>query len=67
MELPFLALLAALNAAICQTATDLGTKAATRAADDRAILVAQWGLSALLLILVTIGFYPDLFLATATV
>jgi drug/metabolite transporter (DMT)-like permease len=67
MELSFLALLAALNAAICQTATDLGTKAATRTADDRAILVAQWGLSALLLILVTIGFYPDLFLATATV
>ncbi len=67
MELSLLALLAALNAAICQTATDLGTKAATREADDRTILVAQWVLSALLLILVTLFFYPDLFAAPVAV
>lgn len=67
MELSFLALLAALNAAICQTATDLGTKAATRAADDRSILFAQWCLSAILLALVTLAFYPNMIVAPATV
>lgn len=60
MELSFLALLAALSAAICQTATDLGSKAATREADDRAILLAQWGLSAIVLIAVTLVSYPEL-------
>ncbi|MCC3247011.1 DMT family transporter [Methylocystis sp. WRRC1] len=49
MDLALLALFAALVTAICQSLTDLGTKAATREADDRAILAAQWGVGALLL------------------
>jgi len=67
MELSFLALLAALSAAICQTATDLGSKAATREADDRAILLAQWGLSAIVLAAVTLVIYPELYAAPALV
>ncbi|MEK4034956.1 hypothetical protein WOA01_19105 [Methylocystis sp. IM2] len=42
MDLALLALFGSLITALCQTVTDLGTKAATRAADDRAILAAQW-------------------------
>ncbi len=67
MELSYLALLAALNAAVCQTATDLGSKAATREADDRAILLAQWGLSAIVLSVVTLIIYPELYAAPARV
>jgi drug/metabolite transporter (DMT)-like permease len=67
MELSYLALLAALSAAICQTATDLGSKAATREADDRAILLAQWGLSAIVLSVVTLIIYPELYAAPARV
>ena len=37
MDLAPLALFASLVTAICQSVTDLGTKAATRTADDRAI------------------------------
>lgn len=60
MDIALLALFAALVAAICQTATDLGTKAATRGADDRSILAAQWGAGALLLSVASVIAYPDL-------
>ena len=49
MDLALLALFAALVTAVCQSVTDLGTKAATREADDRAILAAQWGVGVALL------------------
>jgi drug/metabolite transporter (DMT)-like permease len=58
MDLALLALLAALFSALCQSVTDLGTKAATRGADDRVILVAQWGSAALLLALACCVVYP---------
>ncbi|KAF2992648.1 DMT family transporter [Methylocystis sp. MJC1] len=60
MDLALLALLAALLTALCQSATDLGTKAATRYADDRAILAAQWNAGALLLIIASLIVYPGL-------
>ena len=60
MDLALLALLASLFTAICQSATDLGTKAATRDADDRAILAAQWSAGALLLIVACLFAYPGL-------
>jgi drug/metabolite transporter (DMT)-like permease len=63
MDLALLALLAALVTALCQSVTDLGTKAATRTADDRAILAAQWGAGALLLIFACLVFYPGLLTA----
>ncbi|WP_424361827.1 EamA family transporter [Methylocystis parvus] len=59
MDLALLALLAALFSALCQSVTDLGTKAATRMADDRAILAAQWGSAALLLAIACCVIYPD--------
>ena len=60
MDLALLALLAALLTAVCQSATDLGTKAATRDADDRAILAVQWSAGALLLTLACLVQYPAL-------
>lgn len=60
MDLALLALFAALLTAVCQSVTDLGTKAATRHADDRAILAAQWGAGALMLTLACLVAYPDL-------
>jgi drug/metabolite transporter (DMT)-like permease len=60
MDLALLALFASLLTALCQSATDLGTKAATRHADDRAILAAQWGVGALALIFACLVAYPDL-------
>jgi drug/metabolite transporter (DMT)-like permease len=60
MDLALLALLASLLTAFCQSATDLGTKAATREADDRAILAAQWGVGALLLVVACLVAYPEL-------
>jgi drug/metabolite transporter (DMT)-like permease len=60
MDLALLALLASLVTAICQSVTDLGTKAATRTADDRAILAAQWCAGAGLLIVACFVFYPTL-------
>jgi drug/metabolite transporter (DMT)-like permease len=60
MDLALLALLCALGCAICQSVTDLGTKAATRAADDRAILAAQWCVGAALLALACFIAYPGL-------
>jgi drug/metabolite transporter (DMT)-like permease len=63
MDLALLALFGALLAALCQTVTDLGTKAATRHADDRAILAAQWGGGAALLIVACLVVYPGLLTA----
>jgi drug/metabolite transporter (DMT)-like permease len=60
MDFALLALLAALLTAVCQSATDLGTKAATLEADDRAILAAQWSTGALLLTLTCFVTYPEL-------
>jgi drug/metabolite transporter (DMT)-like permease len=60
MDLALLALLASLVTAICQSVTDLGTKAATRTADDRAILAAQWCAGAGLLMVASLVFYPTL-------
>jgi drug/metabolite transporter (DMT)-like permease len=60
MDLALLALFAALLTAICQSATDLGTKAATLDADDRAIFAAQWSAGALLLTGACISAYPQL-------
>jgi len=40
---------AALLTALCQTATDIGTKAATREAEERLTLAAQWTVGAVLL------------------
>ena len=63
MDLALLALFASLVTAICQSVTDLGTKAATRTADDRAILAAQWCAGALLLTIACFVLYPGLFSA----
>lgn len=63
MDIALLALLAALLTALCQSATDLGTKAATRHADDRAILAVQWCVAALLLLATCAIAYPGLLTA----
>lgn len=63
MDLALLALFAALVTALCQTVTDLGTKAATRAADDRAILAVQWSGGAGLLVIACLLSYPGLLAA----
>jgi drug/metabolite transporter (DMT)-like permease len=63
MDLALLALLAALLTALCQSVTDLGTKAATRAADDRAILATQWGGGAVLLLTACCVVHPGLLTA----
>lgn len=60
MDLALFALLASLFTAICQSVTDLGTKAATLHADDRAILAAQWSTGALLLAGACLVAYPGL-------
>jgi drug/metabolite transporter (DMT)-like permease len=60
MDLALLALLASLFTAVCQSATDLGTKAATLDADDRAILAVQWSAGALLLTAACFVVYPEL-------
>ncbi|WP_363349349.1 EamA family transporter [Methylocystis echinoides] len=60
MDLALLALFGSLITALCQTVTDLGTKAATRAADDRAILAAQWTICTALLLVASAIAYPGL-------
>jgi drug/metabolite transporter (DMT)-like permease len=60
MDLALLALLGSLFTAICQSVTDLGTKAATLESDDRAILAAQWLAGALLLTAACFVVYPGL-------
>lgn len=63
MDLPLLALLAALVTAVCQSATDLGTKAATRRSEDRAILATQWTIGAAMLVIACFIFHPGLSVA----
>jgi drug/metabolite transporter (DMT)-like permease len=58
MDIALLALIAAFVTALCQSATDLGTKAATRHADDRAILAAQWSAGAFMLVIACVIAYP---------
>jgi len=60
MDLSLLAFAAALVAAVCQTATDIGTKASTYECDDATSLVAQWGLSAVLVTTACFIVYPGL-------
>jgi drug/metabolite transporter (DMT)-like permease len=65
MDLALLALFGSLVTALCQSVTDLGTKAATRRADDRAILAAQWTIGAALLIFACLISYPGFLTAPA--
>lgn len=65
MDIALVALVASLVVALCQSAVDLGTKAATREADDRAILAVQWLVGATLLTLLCVFLYPGLATAPA--
>jgi uncharacterized membrane protein len=65
MDLALLALFGSFITALCQTVTDLGTKAATRGADDRAILAAQWVMCTLLLLIASGVVHPGLLSAPA--
>jgi hypothetical protein len=51
---------AALLTALCQTATDICTKAATREAEERLILATQWTVGAGLLWLLCLAQLPAL-------
>jgi drug/metabolite transporter (DMT)-like permease len=55
-----LGLSAALLTAFCQTATDVGTKAATREAEERLILAAEWTVGAALLLILCLILHPAL-------
>lgn len=66
MDIALLAFAAALVAAVCQTATDIGTKASTRGCDDATSLLAQWGLSAALVTAACLFVHPGLLGAPAT-
>jgi len=55
-----LGLSAALLTALCQTATDIGTKAATREAEERLILAAEWTVGAALLSILCLISHPAL-------
>jgi len=59
-SLTLLGLGAALLSALCQSATDLGTKVATREAEERLILAAEWTVGAVLLSLLCFITYPTL-------
>ncbi len=65
MDLSLIGLSAALFTALCQSAADLGTKAATRAAAEPLILATQWSVGALLLIALCVAFHPALLLHPA--
>jgi hypothetical protein len=56
---------AALLTALCQTATDIGTKAATREAEERLTLAAEWTVGAVLLSLLCLVWYPSILLQPA--
>jgi drug/metabolite transporter (DMT)-like permease len=56
---------AALLTALCQTATDIGTKAATREAEERLTLAAQWTVGAVFLSLLCLVWYPSILLQPA--
>src|ERR1700731_320490 len=65
MDATLFGLAAALLTALCQTATDIGTKAATREAEERLTLAAQWTVGAVLLSLLCLVWYPSLLLQPA--
>lgn len=65
MDLALLALFGALITAVCQSVTDLGTKAATRMADDRTIFAVEWSICALLLLIACAVAYPGFLTAPA--
>ncbi|HXY59416.1 MAG TPA: EamA family transporter [Methylocystis sp.] len=60
MHFPILGLVAAFLTALCQTASDIGAKAATREAEQRLILATQWLAGGLLLTLVCLAANPEL-------
>ncbi len=56
----FLGLGAAFLSALCQSVTDIGTKAATREAEERLILATEWTVSAVVLSILCLIAYPAL-------
>jgi hypothetical protein len=61
MHATLLGLAVALLTALCQTATDIGTKVATREAEERLTLAVQWTVGAVLLSLLCLVWYPPYF------
>lgn len=59
MEIYYLAILAALFAAFCQSLTDITTKLAVDNACDEEILATQWLSGAIILIIFTLFSYPN--------
>jgi drug/metabolite transporter (DMT)-like permease len=51
---------AAVLAAFCQTATDIGTKAATREAEEKLVVATQWCVGAVLLTVLCLALHPEL-------
>jgi len=51
---------AAVLTAFCQTATDIGTKAATREAEERLVVATQWCVGAVLLTALCLALHPEL-------
>ena len=56
---------AAFLSALCQSATDIGTKAATREAEERLILATEWTVSAVVLSILCLIVYPALLIHPA--
>lgn len=56
---------AAFLSALCQSATDIGTKAATREAEERLILATEWVVSAVVLSILCLIAYPALLIHPA--
>jgi drug/metabolite transporter (DMT)-like permease len=54
---------AAIVSAFCQTATDIGTKAATREAEEPIVVATQWCVGAALLNVLCLALYPQLLLS----
>jgi drug/metabolite transporter (DMT)-like permease len=53
---------AAVLTAFCQSATDIGTKAATREAEERLVVATQWCVGAVLLTALCLALHPELLL-----
>ncbi len=53
---------AAVLTAFCQTATDIGTKAATRQAEEKVVVATQWCVGAVLLTALCLALHPELLL-----
>jgi drug/metabolite transporter (DMT)-like permease len=53
---------AAVLSAFCQTATDIGTKAATRETEERVVVATQWCVGAALLNVLCLALHPQLLL-----